>query len=123
VYSRELDGKTLTLAPSGWTYDNTFVLYDKETESLWYPNKKGLMSIQGVYFKKLLPKLKSVDTRWNKWHKKHPDTKVHWVYMLILILHLLFFIHQTSRFQSFFHYLFFPFKSVIFILVIRGHSR
>jgi len=76
VYSRKLDGKTLTLAPSGWTYDNTFVLYDKETESLWYPNNKGLMAIQGVYFKKVLPKLKSVDTRWNKWQKKHPETKI-----------------------------------------------
>ena len=26
VYSREIDGQTLTLAPSGWTYNNTFVL-------------------------------------------------------------------------------------------------
>lgn len=50
VYSREIDGRVLTLAPSGWTYKRTFVLYDKETGSLWYPGKKGLMGIQGVYF-------------------------------------------------------------------------
>ncbi|MBW1841122.1 MAG: DUF3179 domain-containing protein [Deltaproteobacteria bacterium] len=35
VYSREIDGRKLTLAPSGWTYKNTFVLYDKETGTLW----------------------------------------------------------------------------------------
>ncbi|MBW1822510.1 MAG: hypothetical protein JRI92_12285, partial [Deltaproteobacteria bacterium] len=31
MYSREIDDRLLTLAPSGWTYKNTFVLYDKET--------------------------------------------------------------------------------------------
>ena len=76
VYSRELNGKTLTIAPSGWTYKNTFVLYDKETESLWYPYKKGLMGIQGVYFKQWLPVLESEDTQWKKWRRQHPDSKV-----------------------------------------------
>jgi len=55
VYSREIDGITLTLIPSGWTYERTFVLYDRQTNSLWYPYEKGLMGIQGVYFKRWLP--------------------------------------------------------------------
>ena len=76
VYSRQIDGRNLTLVPSGWTYDSTFVLYDRETESLWYPYKKGLMGIQGVYFKRWLPKLSSEDTRWQKWIKKHPDSRI-----------------------------------------------
>ncbi len=76
MYSREINGQTLTLAPSGWTYNNTFVLYDQETESLWYPYKKGLMGIQGKYFKKWLPKLESEDMRWSKWKNKHPDSKI-----------------------------------------------
>jgi len=76
VYSREIDGRTLTLAPSGWTYNNTFVLYDKETETLWYPFKDGLMGIQGVYFKRWLPQIPSADTSWKDWAEKHPDTKV-----------------------------------------------
>ncbi len=76
VYSREIEGQTLTLAPSGWTYDNTFVLYDRETGSLWYPYEKGLMGIQGVYFKKWLPKMPSEDTRWRDWVNKHPDSKI-----------------------------------------------
>jgi len=47
VYSREIDGKILTLAPSGWTYKRTFVLYDKETGTLWYPKKDGQDRIKG----------------------------------------------------------------------------
>jgi hypothetical protein len=76
VYSRTIDGKKLTIAPSGWTYNNTFVLYDRETSTLWYPYRKGLMGIQGVYFKRWLHKIDSKDTKWKKWHKKHPASKI-----------------------------------------------
>jgi Protein of unknown function (DUF3179) len=76
VYSRQIDGRNLTLAPSGWTYNNTFVLYDKETGSLWYPDKKGLMGIQGHYFNRFLPEIKSEDTNLGQWVEKHPQTRV-----------------------------------------------
>jgi hypothetical protein len=76
VYSRTLNGRTLTIAPSGWTYKNTFVLYDKETMSLWYPEKGGLRGISGRHLDQYLPMLKSEDTQWEKWVNKHPDTKV-----------------------------------------------
>jgi hypothetical protein len=76
VYSRTIDGQKLTLAPSGWTYKNTFVLYDKETETLWYPYSDGLRGIQGPYFNRWLPRISSEDTRWEKWQKRHPDSKI-----------------------------------------------
>jgi hypothetical protein len=76
VYSRKIDGRPLTLAPSGWTYKSTFVLYDKETGSLWYPYPKGLMGIQGVYFKRWLYKRPSEDTHWKKWSRRFPGSKV-----------------------------------------------
>lgn len=76
MYSRQIDGRNLTLAPSGWTYNNTFVLYDKETGSLWYPNEKGLMGIQGHYFNRFLPEIKSEDTNLGQWVEKHPRTRV-----------------------------------------------
>jgi hypothetical protein len=76
VYGRQLDGKTLTLVPSGWTYKSTFVLYDRETETLWYPYDKGLMGIQGKHFKRWLPKIPSEDTRWENWSKEHPNSAV-----------------------------------------------
>ena len=76
VYSREIDGKALTLVPSGWTYERTFVLYDRQTGSLWYPYDQGLMGIQGVYFKRWLPRLESDDTHWKKWKEKHPQSRI-----------------------------------------------
>jgi hypothetical protein len=74
VYSREIDGQVLTLVPSGWTYRNTFVLYDRETGTLWYPYKKGLMGIQGKYFRRWLSRLSSKDTTWGTWYKEHPES-------------------------------------------------
>jgi hypothetical protein len=76
VYSRQIEGQTLTLAPSGWTYNNTFVLYDRETGSLWYPYENGLMSIQGKYFKEWLAEIPSEDVRWGEWIKRHPDSSI-----------------------------------------------
>ncbi|NIO16213.1 MAG: DUF3179 domain-containing protein [Deltaproteobacteria bacterium] len=78
MYSREIDGRVLTLVPSGWTYRSTFVLYDRETETLWYPYKKGLMGIQGKYFKRWLPEVTSRDTTWGRWYEEHPESRVLW---------------------------------------------
>jgi len=76
VYSRKIDDQILTILPSGWTYDNTFVLYDRETETLWYPYRKGLKGIQGKYFNRLLPKISSEDTTWKKWLQRNPESKI-----------------------------------------------
>jgi hypothetical protein len=51
-------------------------LYDKETETLWYPYKKGLMGIQGVYFKRWLPKISFEDTHWKYWKKRYPNSLI-----------------------------------------------
>ena len=78
VYSRELDGQPLTLAASGWTYANTFVLYDLETETLWYPVSRpegGLTGIAGPLQDRVLPELESTHTSWREWHEQHPETK------------------------------------------------
>ena len=76
MYSREIDGQLLTLVPTGWTYDYTFVLYDKETSTLWFPYSKGLMGIQGKHFKRWLPKISSQDTTWKDWKKDHARSKI-----------------------------------------------
>ena len=55
---------------------NTFVLYDKKTGTLWYPFNKGLMGIQGVYFKRWLLKVPSDDTLWRKWKKRYPNSAI-----------------------------------------------
>jgi hypothetical protein len=76
VYSRTIDGRTLTIVPSGWTYDDTFVLYDRETETLWFPDSTGLKGIQGTYLNRWLPKISSKDTTWGKWSEKYPGSKI-----------------------------------------------
>ena len=78
MYSREIDGEILTLSASGWTYRSTFVLYDYETESLWYhlPGEDGLTGIGGTYADRKLTELQSVLTRWNLWKEEFPDSKV-----------------------------------------------
>jgi len=76
VYSRRIDNQTLTIKPSGWTYNNTFVLYDSESGTLWYPDRKGLKGIQGKYFKRRLPEISSQDILWEKWQKQHPESKI-----------------------------------------------
>lgn len=76
MYSRELNGEVLTLAASGWTYDRTFVLYDHQTESLWYhfPGANGLRCIGGTYADEFLREVRSTKTRWHSWHFDHPQT-------------------------------------------------
>jgi hypothetical protein len=77
VYSRELNGEILTLSASGWTYDDTFVLYDYQTESLWYhlPGQAGLRCISGVYADENLSEFPSAFVRWNSWFSGNPTSK------------------------------------------------
>ncbi len=77
MYSRELDGQTLTLAPSGWTYRQTFVLYDQETGTLWYPlpGTRGLTGISGPHRDRHLPEFRSKRASWQQWRQEHPQTK------------------------------------------------
>jgi len=77
VYSREIDGQVLTLSASGWTYKSTFVLYDYETESIWYhlSGTDGLTCISGKFQDRLLPEFESTRTRWSNWKALNPDTK------------------------------------------------
>ena len=77
MYSREINRRVLTLSASGWVYERTFVLYDYETESLWYhlPDENGLTCISGVYADEKLAELPSTRLRWPAWKALHPDTK------------------------------------------------
>jgi hypothetical protein len=78
VYSREIDGQVLTLSASGWTYDDTFVLYDYETESIWYhlPRSAGLTCIAGQYIDRKLKEYKSSLTRWSDWIQRNKQSKI-----------------------------------------------
>jgi hypothetical protein len=78
VYSREICGQNLTLSASGWVYINTFVLYDYETESIWFPfdSEGNLTCIGGAYLGEELPILPFTRTSWNEWLNSYPNTKL-----------------------------------------------
>jgi hypothetical protein len=74
VYSRKIDGNILNLSASGWTYRRTFVLFDFETESIWYhlSGTDGLTCISGEYADRRLEEFASSRTRWSDWVATHP---------------------------------------------------
>ena len=78
MYSREIDDRVLTLSASGWLYRNTFVLFDYDTESLWYhlEGEEGLTCIGGLYAGRKLEEYQSTVARWNSWRRTNPDTQL-----------------------------------------------
>ena len=84
VYSRVVDDNVLTFAPSGWTYGeepatSTFVLVDKETESLWFPMVDreccALAGISAVYAAARANGIQRMaSTTWAEWVSRHPAT-------------------------------------------------
>jgi hypothetical protein len=78
VSSREIDDRVLTLSASGWTYFNRFVLYDYETESLWFclgDDSCELTCVGGEFADRKLEKLTWVITTWQEWKSVHPDSR------------------------------------------------
>jgi len=74
LFSRVLDGKTLSFGNTGSLYESTLLMYDRETESFW--GQVGGRAIEGELKGKRLEMLPSTTTRWKDWRKMHPDTLV-----------------------------------------------
>ena len=81
MYTRVIQDSVLTLSASGWTYNNVFVLYDNQTESLWYPMtdqekfSTPLVCVSGYFADKKLMELPSQKTNWQAWKAANPNTK------------------------------------------------
>lgn len=78
MYGREVDGKVTTFGTTGYTYKNVFLLYDRSTQTVWYPlGEAGLDGIGGPrqsdhieFIEK--PKIVSL----GEWRRSHPETLV-----------------------------------------------
>lgn len=72
----ERDGDTLTLdfGHEGVLYKNSFVMYDKQTESKW--NHSTGLAMSGSLAGKELRTLSSRMMRWSSWKRQHPETRV-----------------------------------------------
>ncbi len=74
VYDRRIDDQTLTMAVSGLLWNETLVMVDTTTRSLWGQLTGKAMSgdLQG----KDLRRLPAVVTDWASWYEQHPETTV-----------------------------------------------
>lgn len=78
VYGREIDGVETTFGTTGYTFDDTFVLYDRLTETVWYPLNDGAFdAIGGPKRGAVIPYIeKPPIVTLGAWHSRHPRTRV-----------------------------------------------
>ncbi len=74
MYSRTVGGQTLTFGHEGVLYKNSFVMYDKETGSLWVHTTGE--AVKGRLKGSRLEFLPSMVTPWATWKQKYPRTRV-----------------------------------------------
>lgn len=74
MYERTVNGRVLEFGHSGILYESSFVLYDRETESLWVQatGRANYGPLKG----QRLRLLNSTVTTWERWKKAYPATLV-----------------------------------------------
>ena len=85
IYDRRIDGRVHTFALSGYTYFDPdvwdgmdgFVMWDRETESLWWPLIGKAVSGPLLHTPmKMYDKKTWSQTTWREWKAEHPNTVV-----------------------------------------------
>jgi hypothetical protein len=74
VFRRKVEGRVLTLGVSGLLYNSGFLMYDRETESLW-SQFRGV-AVSGSLSGVRLPRIRVVQVTVESWLREHPDTQV-----------------------------------------------
>ncbi len=78
MYGRELDGEPVEFGTSGFTYNDTFVLYDRASGSIWYPMGDGhLTATSGALQGRRLPFVSQPKPQpLREWLAAHPRSLV-----------------------------------------------
>lgn len=74
MYRRKLDDRVLSFGHAGILFQSSFVMYDRETKSLWVHVTGRAHS--GPLKGKQLTFMPSTVTSWEQWKAAHPHTKV-----------------------------------------------
>ena len=74
MYERELDGRVLRFGHAGMLYQNSFLMYDHQTETIWI-HVTG-EAFHGPLKGKKLKFVPSTVTTWEKWKEAYPDSLV-----------------------------------------------
>ncbi|MES9961763.1 MAG: DUF3179 domain-containing protein [Sedimenticola sp.] len=74
AYDAHINGKDVTFGVSGLLYNSDVLLYDRQSESLW----SQIMSraVAGPMTGKRLKMLPLIQTTWEEWHNRYPDSLV-----------------------------------------------
>jgi len=78
VHGRQSEDRIDEFGVSGYVYKNVFLIFDRKTESLWYPlDESGWTAIGGPRKGEVIKFLgKPAPVALGKWRKQHPDTRV-----------------------------------------------
>ncbi|MEQ9618016.1 MAG: DUF3179 domain-containing protein [Deltaproteobacteria bacterium] len=74
IFSREIDGRTLSFGISGLLYQSDVLFYDHQTESLW--SQLEMKAVSGKMAGTEFDILPSTLATWGEWKEKHPGTLV-----------------------------------------------
>jgi hypothetical protein len=77
IYDALLEGRRVTLAPTGYFQDAKPVLFDRGTESLWIEMHDGLTAMAGKHFRKRLMRVAIPSpVTWSTWSSQHPQSRL-----------------------------------------------
>ena len=78
VYGRTLNGTVTSFGTTGYTYDRVFLLYDRSSDSVWYPmESEHITSVGGQLSGTTIPVLdKPKRMQFKAWRRDHPDTTI-----------------------------------------------
>lgn len=78
MYSREQDELVDTFGTTGYTHKNVFVLYDRSTESIWYPyDEEYMTAVSGPRKGETIPIQQELPVMpLGQWLEKHPDSLI-----------------------------------------------
>jgi hypothetical protein len=75
VHGRRIDDRVLTFGHSGWLWRNAYLLYDRETDSIWH-HATGV-AMAGPLRARRLPLVASTAVMtFGAWRREHPETLV-----------------------------------------------
>ena len=77
IYDTLLEGRRVTLAPTGYFQDRKPILFDRGTESLWIEMHDGLTAMAGKHFKKRLMRVAIPSpVSWSTWLSRNPQSRL-----------------------------------------------
>lgn len=74
MYAREVEGQALEFGVSGLLWHDNVLMYDRQSESLWSQVRRE--AVAGPRTGARLRVLPSTVTTWEKWRRRHPETRV-----------------------------------------------